>query len=187
MDWFSGMFSWETVGWAALGMLALALFAFIARIWRGGLGTYGESHKKMAQRIRETSAEIRERNNAMSASEQLQILDAALHEVLELEGNPPGCVVRHCESGIGLDTPQGRWVVLFAQRQSTLRGQRRTVHGTGQWQVRHEGAASRYFADLGQLMRYLRTVLHPGEHAAAEGGAPEFTRRFARRPQRARK
>ena len=178
MDWIWSLFSWEMAGLGVMGVLGIATLVLIARVYRRGLGSYGESHKKMAQRIRSTDSAMREHNHAMPVSEQMQVLQAALRELLVLEGHPRGCSVHREGSELLLDTPQGPWRVRYGMRTSVLRGSRRVVHGAGLWEVCHERQTGHTFTDLALLMRFLRTCLHPGTPVAADEEAAFVERRF---------
>lgn len=169
---------------AALGALAIFGFVVVGRLFRKGLGTYSQRQDAMRERIRKTSAAIREDTQSMPAREHIALMEAALRELVHLAGNPPGCrVERRSREELCLHTPSGAWNVRFVLRVANLRGPRRTLHGGGQWEVKAaDGTDIHAFMDLAQLMRHLDTLVRPdvARVEGVEAEPPEFRRRFSR-------
>ena len=169
---------------AVLGALAIFGFVVVARLFRRGMGTYAQRQSSMRERIRKTSADIRENTQSMPVPEHMALMDAVLRELLFLAGNPEGCrVERRSREALCLHTPGGVWSVRFVLRVANLRSSRRTLHGGGQWEVIPEdGADIHAFRDLAQLMRYLDTLVRPdvAHVEGVEAEPPEFRRRFSR-------
>lgn len=180
MEWISSMFSWEMAALAGMAVLGAAALILIRRIWKGGLGTFEQSTRKMQQRISDTDAEIRDHNLAMPPGEQLHIVEAALWELLELEGKPAGFGVRRTEKSLCLTTPSGDMEIMYTVRQSTLRSAGRVMRGAAHWQVSHCGQ-TQVFSDLAPLMRFLRSTVSPRARAEAVPPPPSLQARCAGR------
>lgn len=182
---------WDT---AILGGLGIVLFIVLRRLLRRGLSTQAQSRAAMEKRIRKTSAEIHESNLFMSAEERLDLMEAALREILALEGNPQGCSLERRAGGILLRAPWGARRIVHRIHTASPRGMRRPSRGEERWEVWEESgagardeprrkAAPRVFPDLAAMMRHMDALVRFGGRLSEEGeeaGTPELRRHLTR-------
>ena len=128
-----GFLRWEYV---LVGIVGIAGAAVAVRMMRKGLSTLDDARTSLHQRIRQTTADIVEKNKSTPVAEQLTLCAAAIRELVELDGDTAtrsGMSVT-CEGGcVRVRTPGHCLHVRYAVRTAQLKGVERELHGEGQW------------------------------------------------------
>ncbi len=158
MDFLPNSISIQDVVLAMMAVLGIIGFVAVGRIMRQGRHSFSARHEAMDNRIKETTQDMRERNNSMQSSEQLHIIASALKDVLEIKGHNAHEIITEYPDRVELNLPQGLVSVHYMQKTKTLRSIQKTMHGQGLWEVR-QGDMVQTFNGLIQLERHLQSLL----------------------------
>jgi hypothetical protein len=161
--------------WAPAVIVILLGLAFCVRRFRGDLGTLEKFRGRHLEHIQAQEQQIQEDRKNISRSEHLGLAQAALADLLRLEGNRPGFRLDVRDSSLLLHTTEGVWRITLNMRERTLRHRRRVLHGTASWLLEGPEYGEEY-ADLAELMRNLTARLR-GEEAG--GAMPQIPSRRA--------
>lgn len=168
--------------WAAIGAIGLGMLVICARVMRRGVRTLDEKRRDWSEQMHQTELQIEKDNKNISSAEHLNILRAAIEDLLRLENQNTGYEVHAEGKIIKLQTPEGEWQVELLMRESGLKSSRRVLHGTSRWRLRGFDQEELH-ADPASLMRSLNGHLHthPGNEVARE--PDHITRRMSHLPQ----
>lgn len=174
------------IEWAAIAAILFGAMIFCARIMRKGITTLDEDRQLYLERIHEEEHKIAEDRKNISSMEHLQIMRAAVEDLLRLEGNPEGYSIKARGRVITLETPKGPWTIELVMRERSLKSCGRTLHGKSRWRL-EGGDRSEDHDSPASLMRSLRANLLAGEerpapeppHLAARLAPLPATRRLA--------
>lgn len=147
------------VEWIVLGALALIGLAMSARIMRRGLPTLDDNRKSYMEKIHATERRLAEDRKNISSAEHLDVMGAALRDLLRLDGNPEGFSVRKSGDAWELETPEGAWRVELLMREKSLRTSGRVLHGRSRWVLSGFDIMETH-PDPASLMRSLNAHLH---------------------------
>lgn len=128
-----GFLRWEYV---LVGIVGIAGAAVAVRMMRKGLSTLDDARTSLHQRIRQTTADIVEKNKSTPVAEQLALCAAAIRELVELDGDAAtrGGTSVACEGGcVRVRAPGHCLHIRYAVRAAQLKGVERELHGEGQW------------------------------------------------------
>lgn len=170
--------------WAAIGVLALAMFVICARAMRKGLPTLDEHIARARENIRQTEMEIEQNRKDISSREQLHLLRSAMEDLVRLDGQRQGYEVTEKNGAVELSTPKGSWKVTILMREKNLKSRGRTLHGKCRWHLEGFGLDESYM-DLASLMRGLNERLRGGWET--ENNASHILRRMTHLPQEPRR
>ncbi len=170
------------IEWIIIGVLGLAMFVISARVMRKGLPTLDENRRNWQENIHQTEMAIEKDRKNISSSEQLQLLKAAVEDLVRLEGMPQGYEVLEKDGMVELNTPEGSWKVRLLMREKGLKGSKRTLHGKCRWQLEGFGFDESYL-DMASLMRSLNGHLHDGSRENDRDDRSHILRRMTHLPQ----
>lgn len=167
--------------WGGLGALVLGLIVFCAKLMRNGLTTLDDHRSHYLDNIRQEKKRIADDVKNMSAAEHMQVVHAAVRDLLRLDDNPQGFSVNCQGRRIFLQTPNENWQIELLMVERRLKGSKKVLHGRGRWRL-SGSTYSEDFSDLTALMRTLNFKLHPdAEILPEETGLPSH--RPISRPQ----
>lgn len=147
------------VEWIILGALALIGLAMSARIMRKGLPTLDDNRKSYMEKIHETERRLAEDRKNISSAEHLDVMGAALRDLLRLDGDPHGFSVRKMGNAWELATPKGAWRVELLMHEKSLRTSGRVLHGRSRWLLSGFDIVETH-PDPASLMRSLNARMH---------------------------
>lgn len=151
----------------------MGIMIFCARIMRSGLHTLDDDRQKYISRIQEGEKRIAEDRKNISAQDHVWIMQAAIEDLLRLEGNQHGYSVKREGMAIELETPDGPWQVELAMRERHLRSTHKVLHGRSRWILSGFGQMETH-AEPASLMASLNRHLHS---VPEEMGEPEHLAR----------
>lgn len=161
--------------WAGLGAIMFALVIFCARIMRRGLTTLDDDRKQNKERIAEGMRRLDEDRKNISASEQLYLAEAAMHDLIRLERRVQECRIEADGNIIELRTPDSSWQVELLMHESALRSRHKILHGQSRWLLRGEEINESH-REISSLMASIAGHLHGKRE---EGLPPHLARRLA--------
>lgn len=167
---------------ASVSVLALAMLVICARVMRRGVRTLDENRMEWRENMRQTENRIQQDNKNISSMEHLNILRAAMDDLLRLEGQPKGYKVQAKDGILELCTPQGTWKVKLLMRESGLRSSKRVLHGKCRWRLEGFGIEESHM-DPASLMRSLNEHLHESSPFGKEEEQSHIMRRMSHLPQ----
>lgn len=135
-----GFLRWEYV---LVGVVGVAGAAVAVHMMRKGLSTLDDARTSLHQRIRQTTADIVEKNKSTPVAEQLTLCAAAIRELVELDGDAAtrSEMAITCEGGcVRVRAPGHCLHVRYTVRAAQLKGVERELHGEGQWLLACEDA-----------------------------------------------
>lgn len=168
--------------WAAIGAIGLAMLVICARVMRKGVRTLDEKRRDWSEQMRQTELQIEKVNKNISSAEHLDIMKAAIEDLLRLENHSAGYSVSGEGKTIKLQTPQGEWKVELLMRESGLKSNRRVLHGASRWRLsgfEHE----ELHTDPASLMHSLNEHLHRTNKEDLAPDPDHITRRMTHLPQ----
>lgn len=168
--------------WAAIGALGLAMLVICARVMRRGVRTLDENRMEWRENMRQTEKQIEKDRKKISSAEHLNILRAAMEDLLRLEGQPQGYEVRGKDGTLELCTPQGSWRVELIMRESRLKSSSRVLHGQCRWRLEGFGIEESHM-DPASLMRSLNEHLHEDGKEGRHEEESHIARRMSHLPQ----
>lgn len=156
--------------WAVLGAAALAIMMFCARMMRRGLTTLDQDRQRFFGRLEEGKRQLAEDRKKMPAAEHLEVMRAAMDDLLRLDDNPAGFAIMADGKKITLQTPKGAWEVELLMRERNLASAKKVLHGKSRWLLSGFNQKE-YHNDPASLMKSLNEHLR-GEGLEAPGIRP---------------
>jgi len=142
------------------GALVLLSLFVLVRIVRKGRGrSYGESRKAFEERLRKTSAQTREHTLSAGVAEQMLPIAAAIRELLELAGNPPGFVLLEEGRTVRVQTPTGEIRIDFGLSRVRTALKHKKGQPRGRWRISGPGAEQRENMELAETVAHLRRII----------------------------
>ena len=138
-----------------------ALFV-VLRIIRKRNKKYGESKKAFEERLRKTSVETRERTLSAGVAEQMLPVVAAVRELLDFAGNPPGFALLEEGRTVRLQTPTGEIRIDFGLSRMRTVGMHKQAQPLGRWRVSGPGEEQKEYAELADAVARLKSVISGG-------------------------
>ncbi|MDR2695418.1 MAG: hypothetical protein LBC79_03445 [Deltaproteobacteria bacterium] len=146
------------------GALVLVAFFVLVRILRRGRGrNYGESKKAFEERLRKTSAETRERTLSAGVGEQMLPVAAAVRELLDLAGNPPGFALLEEGRILCLQSPAGIIRVDFGLSRMRTALKHKGGHPQGRWRISGPGGEEKEYEELADAVAHLKHAISGGQ------------------------
>ena len=162
--------------WAVVGALLLGIIVWCVRRMRRGIRTLDEDRKTQLEKIQVGERRLAEDRKNISAAERLEVVRAAMEDLLRLDDNPEGCSVISNGSTLELSTPKGSWRVELIMNEKKLRVSRKVLRGRSKWLLSGFGH-SEHHEDPAGLLKSLNEHFH-SEDWEAEGPA-HLARRFS--------
>jgi hypothetical protein len=142
------------------GALVLVSLFVLVRILRKGRGrNYGESKKAFTERLRKTSAQTRERTLSAGVEEQMLPIAAAIRELFELAGNPPGFALLEEGRIVRVQCPAGEISIDFGLSRKRVVGGRKAGQAWGRWRISGPGAERKEYMELADAVAHLKCVI----------------------------
>ena len=172
--------------WAAIGALALGMLVICARVMRRGVRTLDENRKEWRENMRQTEKRIEKDRKNISSAEHLNILRAAMEDLLRLDGLPEGHEVLEKDGCLELRTPKGVWRVKLSMRERGLKSSGRVLRGKCRWDLEGFGIEESHM-DPASLMRSLNEHLHESHLSNRNEEESHIARRMSHLPQEPRR
>lgn len=163
--------------WAGIGAIAFALFVFSARVMRRGLPTLDDDRQRHLAHIGEEKRKISEDVRNISAAEQMHVANAAIADLLRLEGLGQMAELSAEGHVIELRLPDRAFKVRLLMKEANLRSAHRALHGASRWRLEAGGACEEH-RDLAALMSGLAAHLR-GDGDNVDTPPPHIARRVA--------
>ena len=145
------------------GALVLAALFVVLRIVRRGRGrNYEENKKAFEERLRKTGAQTRAHTLSAGMAEHMLPIAAAIRELLDLAGDPPGFAVLEEGRTVRLRTPEGEIRIDFGLSRKRTAFTHTPGHPQGRWRISGPGAEQQEFAELADIAAYLKRVISGG-------------------------
>ena len=142
------------------GVLVLASLFVVIRIVRKGRGrSYRESKKVFEERLRKTSTQTREHTLSAGVAEQMLPVVAAVRELLDFAGNPPGFTLLEEGRVVRLLSPAGEIQIDFGLTRARVTG-KRAGHPQGRWRISGPGAEQKEYMELADTVAHIRHIIH---------------------------
>lgn len=148
--------------WGVIAAILLGAMIFCARIMRKGITTLDEDRQHYLERIREEENRLAEDRKNISSTEHLQIMRAAVEDLLRLAGNPEGYSIGTQGRSLTLQSPKGPWLIELVMRERNLKLSGRTLHGRSRWRLEGNGHCENH-DNPASLMRSLHAQLLANE------------------------
>lgn len=145
--------------WAILGAAGLGILVFCARLMKSGITTLDDNRKKFLGKIESTEKTLAEDRKNISAYEHIEVVKAALTDLLRLDGNRPGYSIRNSDKKIELVTPQGVWTIELVMNERTLKSTHKVLHGRSRWFLSGFGNYEHH-SDPRSLLKSVNEHLH---------------------------
>jgi hypothetical protein len=153
-----------------MGALVLVALFVLVRILRRGRGrNYGESKKAFEERLQKTSAETRERTLSAGVGEQMLPVAAAVRELLELAGNPPGFALLEEGRTVCLQSPAGAIRIDFGLSRMRVALKHKGGNPQGRWRISGPGEEQKEYEELADAVAHLRRVISGGQSPRRDG------------------
>ena len=143
-----------------IGAVVLVALFVVARIVRKGRGrNYGESKKAFEERLRKTDAQTRDHTLSAGVAEQMLPIAAAIRELLDFAGNPPGFVLLEEGRTVRLQSPAGEIRIDFGL--SRMRAMYTSGAGParGRWQISGPGSERKEYLELSDAVAHIRRLI----------------------------
>lgn len=170
--------------WAVAGVVIIAGLVLSFRVMRRGLTTFSQDRDKYLEKIDAQQKQLAEDEKNMDKSEHIDVLAAALRDVLDLAGNPQGFGLGLAGQAMKLATPRGEYTVELVTREQTLHVTHKVLHGPCRWKLDGSGLHEEY-DDVASLMCAVSQIVghcaNPGAMPALPDVPPQppyFARRF---------
>ena len=142
----------------------VALVVLVRIIRRGRGGDFGESKKAFEQRLQKTGAQTREHTLSAGVAEQMMPIAAAIRELLDFAGNPPGFVLLEEGRSVRLQTPAGEIRIDFGlSRMRSTALKRRVGQPHGCWRISGPGAKEEEYMELVDVVVRLKRIISDGQ------------------------
>lgn len=164
------------LGWVIGGAILLAALVFCFRIMRRGMSTLDDDRRKFLAKIQDGEHKLQEERKQVAAVEHLELMRAAVEDLLRLADGPPGYSVETAGRAILLHTPRGTWRLELAMREASLKTRQRVLYGRPRWFLKGPGHEEQH-GDAAALMRSLHAHLRAEGELAPE--PPHLARRLA--------
>lgn len=155
------------LGWVMGGAIMLAALVFCFRMMRRGISSLDDDRRKFRAKIEDGEHKLREEQKQVPAAEHLELMRAAVEDLLRLEGAPAGYRVESAGRVILLHTPRGPWRVELAMREASLKSRKVVLHGRPRWFLSGMGQQEQH-GDPASLMASLHAHLHAEEESPPE-------------------
>ena len=143
----------------ACALVLAALFVFV-RIARKGRGqNYEKSKKVFEERLQKTRAQTREHILSAGMREQMLPIAAAIRELLDLAGNPPGFALLEEVGIVRLQSPAGEIRVAFGLFRMRAAPKRKPGQPQGCWLVSGPGAEQKKYTELADVVIHLQRII----------------------------
>ena len=142
------------------GAFVLVALFVVMRIVKKGRGrNLEESKKAFEERLRKTGAQTREYTLSAGAAEQMLPVAAAIRELLDLAGNPPGFAVLEEGRTVRVQSPSGEIRIDFGLSRmhaapKTKAGQART-----RWRISGPGSEEREYMELADTVAHVKRIV----------------------------
>jgi len=143
------------------GALVLGTIFVLVRILRKGRGrNYVESKKAFQERLQKTSAQTRERTLSAGVAEQMLPIAAAIRELLDLAGNPPGFALLEAGRTVRLQIPAGEIRIDFGLSRLRMTSiKHKSGQSRGRWQISGPGTEQKEYAELADVVVHLKRII----------------------------
>ena len=141
------------------GAVVLVALFVVLRIIRKRVKNYGESKKAFEERLRKTSAQTRERTLSAGVAEQMLPLAAAVRELLDFAGHPPGFALLEEGRTVLLQSPAGEIRIDFGLSRMRTALTHKTAQALGRWRISGPGEEQKEYAELADAVAHLKRVI----------------------------
>ena len=143
-----------------IGAVVLVALFVVARIAGKGRGrNYEASKKAFEERLRKTSAQTRDHTLSAGVAEQMQPIAAAIRELLDFAGNPPGFALLEEGRTVRLQSPMGEIRIDFGLSRMRAMSTRKGGQARGRWQISGPGEERKEYVELADAAAYLERVI----------------------------
>jgi hypothetical protein len=159
-----------------IGAFVLAALFVLARLAKKGRGRkYEDSKQAFEERLRKTGAQTRDHALSAGVVEQMLPISAAIRELLELAGDPPGFALLDEGRTVRLEIPGGEIRIgygLSPQARTTLNP--KAGRPQGSWLFNGPGTERHEHAELADAVIHLKRVIFGGQNVLRDGvsGSP---------------
>ena len=144
-----------------IGAVVLVALFVVARIARKGRGrNYGENKQAFEESLRKTSAQTRDRTLSAGVAEQMLPIAAAIRELLDFAGNPPGFALLEEGRTVRLQTPAGEIRIDFGLSRMRATLTRKAGRARGRWQISGPGKEHKEYVELADAVAHIRRVVY---------------------------
>jgi hypothetical protein len=156
------------------GAFALAALLVLARIAKKRRGRkYGDSKQAFEERLRKTGAQTRDHALSAGVAEQMLPIAAAIRELLDLAGNPPGFALLEEGRTVRLKSPAGEIRIDFGLSPHLRTAPaHKTGHPQGSWRVSGPETGRQEYLELADAVAHLKRVIPGGRVLRDEGSGP---------------
>ena len=142
------------------GALVLVGLFVVMRIVRKGRGrNYEESKKAFKERLRQTSAQTREHTLAVGVAEQMLPVAAAIRELLDFAGNPPGFALVEDSRTVRLQSPAGEIRIDFVFSRIYTARKHKAGQPQARWRISGPGTEEREYMELADTVSHLKRII----------------------------
>jgi len=143
-----------------IGAVVLVALFVVARIARKGRGrNFEESKKAFEERVWKTGAQTREHTLSAGVAEQMLPIAAAIRELLDFAGNPPGFALLEEGRTVRLQSPTGEIRIDFGLSRMRTTLTRKVGHARGRWQISGPGSERKEYVELADAVAYLKRII----------------------------
>jgi hypothetical protein len=143
-----------------IGAVVLVALFVVARIARKGRGrNYGESKKAFEERLEKANTQTREHTLSAGVAEQMLPIAAAIRELLDFAGNPPGFALLEEGRSVRLQSPAGEIQIDFGLSRMRATLARKAGPAKGRWQIHGPGAERKEYVELADAVAHIRRLI----------------------------
>ena len=150
-------------------ILFVLVLLFVARRFLGSKEPFAEYSRKKHELIMREMEAMRRENSHLSAQEALAPVKSGLEELLELHASPLHVQLETHESSIRLQGAHTSYTISWRLPVTSLHSLRKTVQGTGHWELMHADGQFEHYDDLARFMGRLSAIVRDmAEHPSVE-------------------
>ena len=167
--------------WAMAGAVVIWGVVISLRIVRKGISSLDDDRGELLERIKGEEKRIREDKKNISAREQMDLTQAAIRDLLSLDGHDHANSLAVEKDRILLHVSGKIFSIELIMNECRLKSVRRVLHGRCKWRI-NWGKTNALFDDIGELMKFLHQQLQGHEEqiflqdpfsSHLHGGRPE--------------
>lgn len=144
--------------WALAGAVVILGLVISFRIVRNGIPSLDDDRSGLLEKINSEEKRIMEDKKNISAGEQMALTEAAIRDLLSLDGLDHEAALAVVENGFLLELPEKKWLIELMMNECQLKSVRRVLHGRCQWRISGD-KANAVFDDIGEMMSFLHKLL----------------------------
>ena len=142
------------------GAFVLVALFVVMRIVRKGRGrSYAESKKAFEERLRKTGEKTRDHSLSAEAAEQMLPIAAAVRELLELAGHPPGFALLETGRTVRLQSPSGEIRIDFGLSHTHMARRHKSRQSRMRWRVKGPDAEAWEYMELADTVAHLKRII----------------------------